>query len=265
MLRIVFALVALLASFAGVAGEATQVPASARPVAVLLITDPWAMVIGADTPWFALYDDGRVIFVEKNTAGAYAHMTARLSPAQLADVEATLRAFIAEPVPKKIDLRPNWTDQPTSHLFLDVDGRKLVTAVHGLGHATAGVAWRHAGETQPDVLPANIAGLHRYLADFHVASATKWIPDRLEVMFWDYNYAPGASIVWPASWPGLEDPTTLKRGDDYSIFLPGTQEPALIAFLATRKKKGAIALGGRKWAVDYRPVFPQWRDAFREP
>lgn len=29
-----------------------------KPVAVLVQTDPWAMVIGSDTPLVAIYDDG---------------------------------------------------------------------------------------------------------------------------------------------------------------------------------------------------------------
>jgi hypothetical protein len=264
MVRIAFAFLTLIASFGSLASEATQPLVGPRPIAVLLTTNPWSMVIGADTPWFALYDDGQVIFVEQTTENQYTHMAARLTPTELADVKAKLLPFVVEPAPKKIDLRPGWTDQPESQFFLEVDGHKLVTSVYGLETPADADDEPIGGRDGADALPANIKGLHQYLSEFHVATAKKWIADQLEVMLWDYSYAPDASIRWPANWPGLSDPTTRKRGDAYSIFLPGTQEEALIAFLATRKEKGAVELDGKKWAASYRRVFPRWRDAFRE-
>ncbi len=264
MRRIVFALVILIASFGSMASEATQPIVGPRPVAVLLTTSPWSMVIGADTPWFALYDDGQVIFVEQTPGGDYTHMADRLTPSEMAEVKAKLLAFIAQPLPKKIDLRPGLTDQPETHFFLDVDGHKFVTSVYGLGTPARADNRAADGRDGGDVLPANIKGLHQYLAEFHSATAKEWVPDQLEVMLWDYSYAPDASIQWPANWPGLNDPATLKRGDAYSIFLPGTQEEALVAFLATRKERGAVKLGGKKWSASYRRVFPRWQDAFRD-
>lgn len=264
MLRIVFAFLALFASFGSFASEAAQPLEGPRPIAVLLTTDPWLMVVGSDTPRFALYDDGQVIFVEQTSEGRYTHMAARLSPSELAGVKAKLLAFTAHPVPKRINLRPGWTDQPESRFFLDVDGHKLVTSVYGLASVKDTSVSPRGEQDGADALPAAIKGLHQYLSEFHVASAKQWIPNQLEVMLWDYSYAPGASIKWRTDWPGLSHPTTRKRGDAYSIFLPGTQEQALVAFLATRNEKGAVEVARKKWAVSYRRVFPRWRDAFRE-
>jgi hypothetical protein len=264
MLRIVVSLLLLMVPFGSSASEANQPPAGPRPIAVLLTTDPWLMVIGSDTPWFALYDDGLVIYLEQTAKGRYTHMAARLPPTELASVKAKLLSFIAEPVPKEINARPGWTDQPESRFFLDVDGHRLVTYVYGLGTPANSEEELLAGGKAADVLPDSIKDLHQYLSEFRVATATKWIPDQIEVMIWDYSRAPDASIQWPAHWPGLSDPTTRKRRDDYSMFLPGKEEDALVAFLATRKERGAIEIDGKKWAASYRPVFPRWRDAFGE-
>lgn len=106
--------------------------------------------------------------------------------------------------------------------------------------------------------------LHQYMSEFRLTGAQAWIPEQLEVMLWNYSYAPDTSIQWPSHWPGLNHSATLKHENSYSIFLPGTQEDALIAFLATRKEKGAVELAGKKWAVSYRPVFPAWRSAYGE-
>lgn len=255
MVRIVLTLLMLVASFGCLAAEARLPFEGPRPVAVLLITDSWSMVVGAGTPRFALYEDGRVIYVEQTSVREYTHMEAHLASQELANVKATLLGFAKEPVSKEIDVRPGLTDQPESLFFIDVDGHMLVTSVYGLGA-------RADADREPTPLPARIRGLHRYLTEFRVPGAKKWIPDQLEVMLWDYSYAPEASIRWPATWPGLSDPTTLKRGSAYSIFLAGTQEEDLRAFLASRKPKGAVEIDGRKWAASYRPVFPKWRDAF---
>lgn len=263
MLRIVCALLILIASFGSSASEATQPPAGPRPIAVLLTTNPWLMVIGSDTPWFALYDDGLVIYLEQTSKDKYTHMSARLTPSELASVKTKLLSFIAVPAPQEINLRPGWTDQPESHFFLDVDGHKQVTYVYGLGTPADSEAELPDGQEVADALPDSIKGLHQYLAEFHVAGATKWVPELLEVMIWDYSRAPDASIPWPAHWPGLSDPTTRKRRDDYSIYLPGSEEEALVAFLATQKEKGAIEIDGKNWAAAYRYVLPRWRDAFK--
>src|SRR5436190_23751424 len=38
-----------------------------KPLAVFIQSDPWAMVMGADTPRVALYEDATVIFAKKTT------------------------------------------------------------------------------------------------------------------------------------------------------------------------------------------------------
>ena len=262
MVRIVLTLVLLAASFGSLAAEARPPFEGPRPIVVLIVTSPWSMVVGAETPRFALYEDGRVIYVERTSAREYTHMQARLTPAELANVKATLLGFATVPVPKEIDLRPGWTDQPGSLFLLDVDGHTLVTSVYGLGALAGADREPTVDQAGKATLPASIRDLHRYLTEFRVPGARKWIPNQLEVMLWDYSYAPETSIRWPATWPGLSDPTTRKRGNAYSIFLPGTEEPALQAFLASRKPRGAVEIDGKKWAASYRPVFPPWRDAF---
>lgn len=265
MLRIASALLALIALFGCAASQAVQPPAHPRAIAVLLTTDPWLMVVGSDTPRFALYDDGYVIYAQQTSGQDYVHMVARLTPSELASVKAKLLAFAADPVPKQIDVRPGRSDQPETHVGLDVDGHKLVTYIYGsLAPVEELDKEKPREQEHGDAVPAQVAGLIEYLSEFRVANAQPWVPEQLEVMFWDYSYAPEASIRWPSNWPGLNAPTTRKRGDAYSVFLPGTEEQALIAFLATQNEKGAVEVDGNKWAASYRRVFPRWRAAFGE-
>ena len=62
----------------------------------------------------------------------------------------------------------------------------------------------------------------------------------------------------------MESKRSLMRGDSYSIFLDGSLLSELQKFLRTRKEKGAVEIGDKKWAVSFRPVFqsePIWRKA----
>ncbi len=83
-----------------------------------------------------------------------------------------------------------------------------------------------------------------------------WLPDKVEVMVWPYEYAPEASIVWPEDLPDLTDASTVQRGDSFSIYVPSSKLRQVRDFLARRKEKGAIEIGGRKWAAAIRFPFP---------
>ena len=54
-----------------------------------------------------------------------------------------------------------------------------------------------------------------------------------------------------------DDEQTISRGDSFSLFLPISEKEDLLAFLATRQKRGAIEIGGRKWAASLRYPFPR--------
>src|SRR5206468_11770666 len=63
--------------------------AGTKPIAVLIQSDPWAMVMGADTPRVAVYEDGTVIFVKKSRKSASYHQK-DLSATELSDFKKRL-------------------------------------------------------------------------------------------------------------------------------------------------------------------------------
>jgi hypothetical protein len=239
-----------------------------KPIAVLVQTDPWLMVIGSDTPRVALYDDGQIILLkeDKNKRPVFFHK--RLSVDELAAIKKKISAFgDYSKLKRNYDMTPA-TDQPETQIYLDLGGPTFATSVYGLWVSDA----KHSpyssrkGEQKPEVLPKAIKDLHAYLTSLDFANAKQWEPLYIEVMIWGYDYAPEESIHWPKEWPGLESQFTLKRGDSYSIFLPGSQLPKLLDFLKTEKEKGAVEIGGKKWAVSFRYTFPSepvWFKAFR--
>jgi hypothetical protein len=253
-LRVIATIALVLVGLLGRAFGAEFDPfAGPRPLAVWLQSDPWLSVIGSDTPRLVLYDDGSLLLT------------------QVKDQEAeTWRAVLAEPERKALlarfrdgiaiaDLQKYYaiaqaTDQPEARLYLDDGGKSFATAIYGL-----------APGRNPTGLPKTIQDLYLFLTAFDVATKEKWQPTYVEVMLWDYSYAPDRSVPWPERWPSLTSERAIKRRDDWSIFLDGGEYDAVLALMASRPEKGAIELGGRKWAIACRKTFPgepAWRAAF---
>lgn len=239
-----------------------------RPVVVWIQTDPWAMVLGADTPRVAVYDDGEAVFLATDGGEAvYRHV--RLDAPALAAVRAHVAPLLAVGgLRARYDLAPNVTDQPETLLYVADGRREAVTRVYGLMAAGTQLPafTRFPGGPAPDVLPREVAALHAWLARFGAPASQAWTPRTIEVMLWDYSHAPEASIAWPKDWPGLTSERARRRGASWSVFLDGSELARLKAFLATRNPRGAVELEGRKLSAAYRFVFPAervWHDAFR--
>ncbi len=243
--------------------------AGPRPLAVLIQTDPWAMVLGADTPRVAVYEDGEVIFVKKvGDRLAYHHV--RLGKGDLSRLRAELAPVLALRVLKPwYDMAPGVTDQPQAMLYLRDGAREVATSVYGLMAAGTRLPafTRIGGAPQPASPPAELLRLHSRLSSLDYTGSEEWTPKYVEVMLWDYSYAPDSSIAWPREWPSLGSPRAVQRGSSYSIFLDGAELPRLRRLLATREERGAVEVDGRKMAASFRYAFPgetEWNRAFRD-
>lgn len=223
-----------------VALAAVRASPTPHPLIVMLTSDPWLMVIGSDSPTFALYSDGTAIF--RTNEGLE---STKLDQTQKADL---LRAFEN---PNLAALAGGYdaasaTDQPDNLLLVYREKLPFYISVYG----------SLDDNSVRSKLPKAITDAFDKLRHFQAPSARTWLPDRVEVMVWPYEYAPDQSIVWPQRWPNLADANTRKRGDSYSIFIPSAELPALKAFLASRTEKAAVEIDGRKFAASVRLPFP---------
>ena len=243
--------------------------AGPKPLLVLIQTDPWAMVLGADTPRVAVYEDGEVIFVKK-VADRLAYHHVKLGKGDLDRVRAQIAPVVARRDLKPwYDMAPGVTDQPQAMLYLRDGAREMATSVYGLMAAgtelPAFTRFANAPEATPP--PSELIRLHSWLSELDYTGSEEWTPRYVEVMLWDYSYAPDSSIVWPKEWPSLHSPRAVERGRSYSIFLDGSQLPKLRAFLATREERGAVLVDGKKMAASFRYAFPgepEWNRAFKD-
>lgn len=210
------------------------------PLVVMLSSDPWLAVIGSDSPAFALYSDGTAIFrtkagfestkLDRNREAAFDGAFANPSLAALAG------GYEAASV----------TDQPENTLLVYESKKPVYISVYG----------SLDDKSVREKVPAEVVKVFDQIRHFRPLGAKEWLPDKIEVMVWPYEYAPDRSIIWPKQWPDLADPTTRKRGDSFSLFLASSELPALKAFLASQKEKGAIEINGKKFAASIRFPFP---------
>jgi hypothetical protein len=240
-----------------------------KPIVVLIQSDPWGMVIGSDTPRVAIYENGDVIFAKDvNGRSGYRHVT--LDKRELDEVREHMKPVLAlKHLKPHYDIRPGVTDQPIAMFYFSDGGREAVTSVYGLMAAGAKLPAYSQPANGPKAIfpPDELLKLHKWLCELDYANSKEWIPKYVEVMLWDYSYAPEASIQWPKAWPALHSDRALKRGDSYSIFLDGALLPELREFLATRNERGAVEVEGHKMAASYRFTFPgepAWRRALVE-
>jgi hypothetical protein len=239
-----------------------------RPIAAFIQSDPWSMVIGSDTPRVAVYDDGQVIFAKKaDKRLVYHHVT--VDKESLAKLCEQFKPVLAlKDLKPAYNIRPNVTDMPEAMFYLRDGDREVATTVYGLMAAGTELPAYTEFPNGPKstVPPKELLSLHKWLCDLDFRKSEKWTPKYVEVMLWDYSYAPDSSIRWPKDWPSLNSPRAIKRHDDYSVFLDGALLPKLQEFLGTRKEKGAVEVDGKKFAASYRFTFPgepTWHKAFQ--
>lgn len=212
------------------------------PLFVLLDQNPWLMAIGSDSPTFALYGDGTVIFQKGEE-----YQSVVLKPNELRRLLSDLDLPALPAFAKHYPLFPG-TDAHTTCIFVFEEQRASVISVYGGLRA-------QAARMQ---MPGPVVSAYDRASNFDHPGAHPWLPAKVEVMIWPYHYAPQPSIVWPAKWPGLNDATTVRRHpDEYSLFVPSSDYAELTAFLATENEKGAVEVDGRKWAASVRIPFPE--------
>jgi hypothetical protein len=253
---------ALLLSFAAICAAIPiySVPkyehywAGPKPIVVLLEGD--------GLPKFVLYEDGTVIFGQRpNTSKQLRYK--KLMPTEFADVKQHLQPTLnSSDLRRSYNLAPSATDQMTTSIYLNINDRTCIVSLYGdpTGKIYAPTTTRRNPKAT-DVLPSEVAELHKYLLAYRPKKSRVWAPKYIEVELARYEDAPYASIVWPRKWPDLTsdcafDHRAKKMAIQYSIIMNGDQIEPLEKFLSKRKVMGAVEMNGKKWSVYYRPIVP---------
>ena len=217
------------------------------PRIMLFITNPWLEVIGADSPSFAVYENGLVVFRSQSAEAPF--LSVQLSQENR---EELLKQLWPGPdfftLPDYIEADPLKTDQPTNVISLRSGNSFKAVRVYGNLHKNPSV--RAAA-------PKSFVNLFDRITSYSHEQAGPWQPDFIEIMLWPFENSALIPADWPSHWPGLQDFRTKRRGaDSYSVYLPSQHFQELKELLRSMKNGQSIRLGGKKWAISYRLPFP---------
>src|SRR3954466_455078 len=174
---------------------------SPRPVLTLMEQNPWLMVIGSDSPTFALYDDGTVIFLKRAGEGDAVLQTTRLRPEELKAFTDSVPLKELSDLPRSDYVASSATDQTTTVIHAWRDGQRKSVSVYGNVRSGVERSKRQAGKVAPedDVVFINMKSVPQSFSDtvqrltrFDHPRAERWVPPEIEVMIWPYEYAPDA-------------------------------------------------------------------------
>jgi hypothetical protein len=219
--------------------QATAHPAfkwtGTEPLVLLTEYNPWAMAIGSDSPAFALYADGTVIYWQGDRASGK-YVTAHLTQAQVS------RWLEAAHLDKLDQFKSCYSifdgsDAPTNVL--------VVKTLHGFKSIEVYGTIRHLENMPERSLPADLQSASKMLLGFAAEKAIPWQPPYFEVIIWPFTYAK-STARWPSSFPGISDKNTHRTQSGYRLFLPITELDQYKAFIATIKPTQAVLLFFRK-------------------
>ncbi len=235
---------------------AWRVPAGDAPPLVVLEHSYWGG--GFDAPLFAALADGRVLMrrtSERFAAPTYSHRTLSREGLDSLLTQLGSRA-VGELRDSLFDYNPGWTDQHSFYVLLATDSGQRVIQLRA---ALTG------GDSLRQDVPAALRTLLQGIRQLASQDASLWAPDSIQVSIWPYEYAPDdPPLTWPAAFPSLDDRRWVREKNEFveevrTLTLPASAIPLMDSLARARRTRQALKIGPRRWAFDYRWVFPEER------
>jgi len=233
--------------------------AEPKPLLVVIERDPWAMVMGSDSPRLALYDDGTLICASEKPSMEQPFVSRKI--ANTAKFGKEIAPFDLTKLGKSY-LLSNATDQITTIIWTPAKSigiygnwRRSRSSDRETSPILRGIGERE--KKMKEYLPQEIRSILEHVDEQIKVGGAPWLPEKIEVMFWPYEYAPDESIIWPKEWPDLyAKETRQRRENSFSVYLTSVKFGDLLRFFRTRKEKGAVLINGKKMADYVRFPFP---------
>ncbi|MBX9886774.1 MAG: hypothetical protein K2Y30_02440 [Flavobacteriaceae bacterium] len=238
-------LLIILTLFCGITNGQQFNASYGKPLIVLKETDPWLMSIGSDIASFALYEKGQIIYksVENKKLKIY-EVTLNQN-----ELKKVIQSFS---IPKSLySLKENiiasdWTDQPSNELYLNITKKKTISVYGSLRKKAA----------ERKRTPIEFLTVYDNIKKYRNNAAKEWLPNKIEIIFWDYDYAPNKR-KWIKGFPDLNSKTTIKYSNDsYSVFIDKAKFEEFKKYYSKMGEKEAVEINGRKMAISYRLPFP---------
>jgi len=217
-----------------------------KPLIILYVTDPWLDVIGSDSPVFALYDSGLIIFLRHIKENAYEYASVTLNEEEK---NKLIKTFSINKSFYDLDLYYsviNASDQPNNILFIGIDKPKMVTVYGDL---------KYSNTYKKNDKLNSFYSIYKKAVSYDNPNAIKWLPDKIEIILWTSDKIKDEATVWPSKWPDLNDAQTIKRKEQYSVFLDAKYFDEFRSF-RKELKYHVVLMNGKKFYFSYRFPFP---------
>jgi hypothetical protein len=217
------------------------------PVIVLIEKNPWLWVVGSDSPTFALYDDGLVVYSINREQADY--FSAVLDSSAWSDlIQSTIGDGTLDSIAQETKAS-NSTDQ-MNNVLLYSDGKGLrVKSVYGA---------LRTDKTARERTPSPFLRAFDKLTSFHSDDAKPWLPEKIEIMIQEFG-GKLEPVSWPQGWPDVNSSESVKRGDLYSLFLESNHFGEYKRLTSSLKKGQPIRISGKNWSSSFRLPFPEER------
>ncbi|MBK9579119.1 MAG: hypothetical protein IPO40_18785 [Fibrobacteres bacterium] len=222
----------------------------ARPVLVLYETNALTFYPFSESPAFALYDNGEVIFTRKDPQGhGIKYFHEKLQKEEFFDfIRKTEFDTILDESGENKSFSED-TDQPDNYVYRFSSKNVWFYRYYGDLRSTGSPARKRA--------PQRLIQLFDRLAQYApLRGLQEWIPDQYELIA-QCNEAKGKTAPWPKSLPDLKSPITKKMDETIaSLFLTKDQYQAYQAAEATRPDGLKFRISGRSCFLVTRIPFP---------
>lgn len=224
------------------------------PIISLYIFAP----LTGDEAFFVLYQSGFLLYRHER----HQFFSLQLNPEELA-------AFLADlPIDEFFTLENGYTasrgtDQGICSLKVWKDGALKHIYIHGNPEIKAD----HFARNPDFVCPPAYLKIFQTLIYFQDERAKPWLPEKIEVSFYETTVVTPKTHVWDKTWPDLTHPETRPYGAaaygiSYVIFLPSEHLEALKRILQPRY---AIHMNGKIGYISYRLPIPNEEKAWWLP
>ncbi|MBB5316418.1 hypothetical protein [Tunturibacter empetritectus] len=217
-----------------------------QPIVLLTEYNPWAMAICSDSPSFALYVDGTVIYWQGDQRSGH-YVSGHLSKIEIENLLSLSHLDHASEFNDWYSI-VDATDMPTNVLVVNTaNGFKTVSVYGPLRHSIPDLPIRK--------LPSDLQTAFETLFAFRVSDPKTWQPPFFEVIIWPFAYAK-SSTKWPADLPTVRDARSVQTKDGYNLFIPIAKLAEYKTFVAKLQPKQAVEINGKKWTTSARFPFP---------
>ena len=245
--NILIILTTLIVSYSSVFCQKLPQNRSKLPILVLIETNPQIYITGYETPAFAVYTDGTVIYSKKESSEKINYFSVKLDPAQLNKLITEFNLPELRSLEEFYDVASDPADQPNNILFFNCGDSLDASRVYGdLRNDTAA----------RDLTPKSFLRVYEKITTLDFENSNVWMPDRVELVINEYEKSKDPKD-WPDDWPDLESEGTVRHGNLYSLYLDLTKYEKFKILQSDRKKGHGFLISGKKWKVTVRYPFPE--------